>query len=112
MPAPRLFWHAEVASLRLRGYEPGKSFERRDPYAAMVRVDLFGKTTVGSAMLRSDGLPLNRVDMLQIAALVRQYGGSVMLAERDGKLKQIHEPPAPAEPPVGWEADTLPMDLG
>jgi hypothetical protein len=107
----RLFWHAEVASLRLRGYEPGKSFDRRDPYAAMLRVDLFGKTTVGSAMLRADGTPLTRLDMLQIAALVRQFGGQVMLAERDGRLKQISEPVAAPEPPVGWDADTLPMDF-
>lgn len=62
-------------------------------------------------MLRQDGQPLSRRDMLQIAALVRQYGGQVMLAERAGKLVKLSEPVAPPESPAGWSQETVPVPL-
>ena len=54
---------------------------------------------------------LTSAGMKQIAALVRQHGGRVMLAERAGRLIQISEPTPQEDPPAAWDAATLPTPL-
>lgn len=87
---PALQWHAAVKTLVLRGYAGG-SYGQRSKYAALVTVDLFGQTAVGSAMLRLDGQPLSAADFAAVAALVQQYGAQVMLAERHGRLIELRQ---------------------
>lgn len=106
-----LRWHAQVKQIVLRGFAPGHTFERRSPYRAVVTVDFYGRTAVASSMLRADGDAISRRDMLQIAALVRQHGGHVMLAERDGRLVQISEPEERSTEPAELFGDTVPMRL-
>lgn len=87
-------WHAQLTGLTLRLYNSTnaeESFDKKEPYAAIVQVVLLGNSTafLHSAVTR-DGEQLSVARWLELASLLKEnYGVHEILMERHGKLRPL-----------------------
>lgn len=69
-------WHAETITLILRRYEPGKSYEARDPFATVAVAQLLGGGRAHlRGMLNGADAPISKADFQQLADLLREQHG-------------------------------------
>lgn len=82
-----MFWHAEPASLILRGYSAPGGYEAHLPFSAVLTAQLLGPDRAFLAGgLRLDGKPLTPADWRDLARLLReQHSVQVIEAIRSGR---------------------------
>lgn len=87
-------WHAEPIVLILRRYEPGQSYEARDPYASVVVAQLLGGGRAQlSGMLNGADAPISKADFLELQELLRRQHGVVRIESERGGRARTHGAP-------------------
>lgn len=91
-------WHAEVITLTLRRFEPGKSYANRNKFASVATCQILGGKKAFISGFLTDGSkgPINRRDWIELGRLLqRDYGVEKVEAERNGVEKDYDTGPAP-----------------
>ncbi len=91
-------WHAEVITLTLRRFGPGKSFVDRDKFASVATAQILGGKRAYISGFLDDGSegPIHRLDWLDLAKLMREKFGVLKIeSERHASDKSFDTGPAP-----------------
>jgi hypothetical protein len=98
--APRtgLHWHAQITSVKLRGYHGEEGYDRRVPFEAVMDIELLGGGRAFAHGALTRGHRLNRVDLARIGAMLSALGVTELLAERDGRMVRWWSAQAPSAP--------------
>ena len=93
-----MHWHAQVTSLKLRGYSAAGGYASRRPFDGVMDVMMMGdgRAFAHGALVKSGRL--SRADMTRIGEILVSHGVRELLAERNGRLVCWWSASAPSAP--------------
>jgi hypothetical protein len=84
-----MHWHLAPTVYTLRGYTQPNGFAQHAPFVATGQVLIVGDLAVVWGLLGSSANPITLRDRAAIAALLRELGVQMVMADRHGRVVQM-----------------------